>query len=132
MTQLSNLRPSSLWIPACCHYLTLTYTLNPAPNPKPCLNAGSKPKAGHKLSTLANLHPKPSLSPCRLEALYLLILNPKLTSLKLNPKPQNPTTTPQGEEGPHATLQGAGEGMLDHRGRRGGACDHVPLSLGDV
>ena len=41
------------------------------PNPKPRLNlnAGSKPKAEHKPSTLTNLHPKSSLSPCRLEAL---------------------------------------------------------------
>ena len=48
--------------------LTLEYTLKPTPNPKPRPNAGSKPKAEHKPSTLTNLHPKPSLSPCRLEA----------------------------------------------------------------
>ena len=52
-------------------FVTLTCTLNPTPNPKRRLNAGSKPKAEHKPSTLTNLYPKPSLSPCRLEALYL-------------------------------------------------------------
>ena len=35
---------------------------------------GSKPTAEHESSTLTNLHPKPFLSPCRLEALYF---NPK-------------------------------------------------------
>ena len=75
--------------------LTLTCTLNPTPNPKPLLNAGSKPKAKHEPSTLAvaNLHPKPSLSPCRLEALYLLTLNPKHQTHKpkLSPKTPQPS-----------------------------------------
>ena len=72
---------------------TLTCTLNPTPNPKPRLNAGSKPKAEHTLQIL----PKP------LSTRSLIPFNrkPKTHKLKLNPKPQNPTTTPQGEEGPH-------------------------------
>ena len=65
------------------------------------------------LSPKQNIHRKSSLSPCRLEALYRRTVNPKLNS-KLNPKPQNPTTTPQGEEGPHTP---------HHRG--GGAPPHV-------
>ena len=44
------------------------------PDPKPRRNAGTKPKEEQKPSTLKNLHPKPSLSPCRLEA---LLFNPK-------------------------------------------------------
>ena len=61
--------------------------LKPTPNPKPRLNAGYKPKAEHKRSILTNLHLKPSLSPGRLEALYLF-LNPKpqTQKLKLYPK----------------------------------------------
>ena len=75
--------------------ITLTCTLNPTPNLKPRLNASSKPKAEHEPSTLTNLalvdrskipfNSKPQ----------------KTQQLKLNPKPQNPTTTPQGEERPH-------------------------------
>ena len=75
--------------------LTLTCTLNPTPNPKPRLNASSKPKAEHEPSTLTNL---------ALVDRSVIPFNskPKKTQqLKLNPKPQNPTTTPQGEERPH-------------------------------
>ena len=54
--------------------LTSICNLSSTPNPIPRLNAGSKPKA--EPSNLTNLHPKPSLSPCRLEALYLCIPKP--------------------------------------------------------
>ena len=69
--------------------LTLTCTLNPTPNPKPRLNASSKPKAEHEPSTLTNL---------ALVDNSLIPFNskPQTQKLKLNPKSQNPTTTPRG------------------------------------
>ena len=82
--------------------LTLTCTLNPTPSPKPRLNASSKPKAEHEPSTLTNLAlVDRSLIPFN--------SNLKTQKLKLNPKPQNPTATPQGEERPpHPTPHGRG------------------------
>ena len=99
--------------------LTLTCTLNPTPNPKPRLNASSKPKAEHEPSTLTNL---------ALVDRSLIPFNskPKSQKLKLNPKSQNPTTTPQGEERPHTPHHRGGGGPpisrpLTFGGGRGGA-----------
>ena len=84
-----------------------------------------------------NLHPKPSLSPCRLEALYLLTQDPKpkTRKLKLDPKPQNPHNHPTGGRGnPHSIAQEGG--ILDHRPWRGGggggrgARDHIYIYRG--
>ena len=102
------------------------YTLNPTPNPKPCLNAGSKPKAEHTRQS--------SLSPST-RSLIPFYCKPKTHKLKLNPKPQNPTTTRQGEEGPHTPHHRGGgphpiSGPLTFGGREGGgrgARDHVCL-----
>ena len=60
-------RSASARAPFC---LTFPMCFNPSPKLKAPLNAGSKPKAEHKPSTLTNLHPKPSQSSCRLQALY--------------------------------------------------------------
>ena len=107
--------------------LTLTCTLNPTPNPKPRLNASSKPKAEHEPSTLTNL---------ALVDRSLIPFNskPKTQKLKLNPKSQNPTTTPQGEERPHTPHHRGGGGPPISRpltfgggGGGRGASDHISL-----
>ena len=98
------------------------------PNPKPRLRAGSKPKAEHTLQIL----PKP------LSTRSLIPFNrkPKSHKLKLNPKPQNPTTTPQGEEAPHPTPQGRGgphpiSGPFSFGGGGGGgAAERVTMDFG--
>ena len=87
------------------------------------------------LSPKQNIHRKSSLSPCRLEALCLFNRKPKTHKLKLNPKPQNPTTTPQAEEEPHAPHPAEGgphpiSGPLTFGGGEGGgrgARDHICL-----
>ena len=103
-------------------FFDLNCTLSPTPNPKPHLNASSKPEAEHEPSTLTNL---------ALADRSLIPFNskPKTQKLKLNPKPQNPTTTPHGEEGPHTPHH-----YPDHRplGRGGGggewaASEHVTM-----
>ena len=57
-------------VSACSFLFNFSLCFNPSPKLKAPLNAGSKPKAEHKPSTLTNLHPKPSQSSCRLQALY--------------------------------------------------------------
>ena len=106
--------------------------LKPTPNPKLRLHAGSEPKAEHKPSTLTNLHLRPSLSPCRLEVLYLLTKarNSKLKSSgqTLNPKtPQPPhrphrgkrDATPQPTRGRGASWTMGKEGGGEAAGRGG-------------
>ena len=84
------------------------------------------------LSPKQNIHCKSSLSSCRLEALHLLTVNPKLKS-KLNPKPQNLTTTPQGEERPHTPHHRGGGAPPYIRtidfwgGAAGGGGEHVTI-----
>ena len=94
------------------------------------LNAGSKPKAKHTLQIL----PKP------LSTRSLIPFNrkPNTHKLKLNPKPQNPTTTPQGhitgEGGPHPisgpfTFGGGGGGAAEsltiYKGSMGGSMSYL-------
>ena len=104
--------------------LTRTCTLNRTPNPKPRLNAGSKPKAEHTLQIL----PKP------LSTRSLIPLNrkPKTHKLKLNPKPQNPHNHPTGGRGKREpTLHPTGGGAswtIDHGGGGGGgAAERVTI-----
>ena len=98
---------------------TNLYFLNRTPNPKPRLNAGSKPKAEHTLQIL----PKP------LSTRSLILFNRKP---KLNPKPQNPHNHPTGGRGKREpTLHPTGGGAswtIDHGGGgRGGAAERVTI-----
>ena len=106
---------------------TNLYFLNRTPNPKPRLNAGSKPKAEHTLQIL----PKP------LSTRSLIPFNrkPKTHKLKLNPKPQNPHNHPTGGRGKREpTLHPTGGGAswtIDHGGGggRGGAAERVTIYI---
>ena len=94
----------------------ITCTLNPTPNPKLRLNAGSKPRAEHT----PQIFPKPLSTRSRIPSYRI----PKTQKLLLYPIPQNPTTTHRGKRDPtpHTT------GIRTRGGRGGGgrgARDHI-------
>ena len=94
-----------------------------------------KPYASHKSHKIQIAHAPTNLALVDRSVIPFNSKPQKTQQLQLNPKPQNPTTTPQGEERPHTPHHRKGGAPPISRpltfggGRGGGAAERVTIYI---